>query len=271
VDEILTDLSPGVLGQAVKNNLYAFFREMGRAVSVEVGEEAGLRWWHAPVAHAWFRGVLSLAAAENDETDTIERMTEYFRERNALPFTWWLAPDVPNQGWDRALRAQGLAYHADTPGMALALKDLPGTPPAPAGLEIRPVDNLAELRVWTRTFVTGYGLPDELEAPFYEMLAGMGLDWPVRNYLGYLEGEPAATSSVYLGAGVAGIQCVATVASARGRGLGGAMTLRPLYDAQERGYRAGILQSSQMGYKVYLRLGFAVVCTVDYYERGLES
>jgi predicted acetyltransferase len=68
---------------------------------------------------------------------------------------------------------------------------------------------------------------------------------------------------VFLGAGVAGVQFVATLPEARGQGLGAAMTLAPLRAARDLGYQAGILQSSEVGYKVYLRLGFVKVCEVD--------
>jgi ribosomal protein S18 acetylase RimI-like enzyme len=108
-----------------------------------------------------------------------------------------------------------------------------------------------------------------MQAPMLEVMTHIGWDWPVRHYLGYVDGEPVTTSSVFLAEGVAGIQFVATLPKARGRGLGGAMTLASLYDARDLGHRAGVLQSSEMGYKVYLRLGFKQVSWVDYYFKAL--
>jgi len=43
------------------------------------------------------------------------------------------------------------------------------------------------------------------------------------------------------------------------------MTRAPLCEAYGRGYRIGILHSSQMGLKVYRRLGFQEFCTVSEY------
>jgi predicted acetyltransferase len=102
-----------------------------------------------------------------------------------------------------------------------------------------------------------------MTGPFFELLRGLGLSLPIRHYLGYLGDQPVATSTLSLGAGVAGIYNVATLAEARGRGMGAALTLQPLREAAGMGWQCGILQSSEMGYSVYQRLGFKEVCRVE--------
>src|SRR5262249_44531774 len=79
---------------------------------------------------------------------------------------------------------------------------------------------------------------------------------PIHYYLARLDGEPVATAMLAQAAGVAGIYGVATIERARRRGIGTAVTLAPLLDARDRGYVAGVLQSSEMGYGVYARMGF---------------
>jgi GNAT superfamily N-acetyltransferase len=79
---------------------------------------------------------------------------------------------------------------------------------------------------------------------------------PWRMFVGYLDGEPVATNMLFNGAGVASVYAVATVPTARGKGIGGTITLKPLLLARERGYRYGVLFSSEMGVSVYERIGF---------------
>ena len=65
-----------------------------------------------------------------------------------------------------------------------------------------------------------------------------------------------STSVLFNGGGFASIYGVATVPEAQGRGLGAAITLKPLLMARDEGYRHATLFSTELGHPVYLRIGF---------------
>ena len=93
------------------------------------------------------------------------------------------------------------------------------------GLEVCVVADDESLHVWARVFTLGYGLPPEWEPSVYELTMRLGLEFPIRNYLGFWNGEPVATSCLFFGAGVAGVYSVSTVPVARAKGIGAAITL----------------------------------------------
>ena len=68
-----------------------------------------------------------------------------------------------------------------------------------------------------------------------------------------------------------GIYVVATIPEARRQGIGTALTLAPLREARAMGYRIGILHASQMGLRVYRRLGFQEYCKMSCYEWAGET
>jgi predicted GNAT family acetyltransferase len=61
------------------------------------------------------------------------------------------------------------------------------------------------------------------------------------------------------------------VPEARGKGIGATMTLKPLQEARSMGYGVGILQSSEMGYPVYKRLGFKHLCQIENFYLTFSS
>ena len=110
-------------------------------------------------------------------------------------------------------------------------------------------------------------IPEEGLAVLLELVSKLGFtdDPSLHFYLGMLEGKPVATSLLYLRGGVAGIYNVTTLLGARHQGIGSALTVAPLLQAQTLGYRIGISQSSPMGLHLYCLLGFREYCTFQAY------
>jgi len=214
------------------------------------------------------RNLVSLLCSRlpgEDEGHLIDHTLAYFRASNVPVVSWWLEPHLPAASWERQLERRGFRYERGTPGMAVDLRNLPEDGHGVAGLEIVSVQDAPALRVWTQTMMAGFGLPSAWEPGLWSLLEGLGLNLPLRHYLGYLCGQPVAISTLFLGAGAASLQYLATVPQARERGIGRAMALRVLRDGLSLGYRAGVLQSSEMGYNLYLQLGLRTLCHVGYF------
>jgi GNAT superfamily N-acetyltransferase len=259
--KIQTDLSETALVDAIRGNLCEFFRFLARSRSGEDGlaNERFVRWY-TPLPHPWFNGILCSAPPAQADGDFIQETIQYFKERGVGVFTCWLEPHLKRSKWEPFLSEYGFGFSDSTPGMAIDLQTLPQSASMPQGLEIRSVEDESTMRTWAQVFTRGYGLPQDWENMIFDVWFKMGLDFPICNYL---DGKAVSTSTLFYGAGVAGIYDVATLPKARGRGLGTALTLAPLLDARQAGYCIGTLQSSDMGFSVYKNMGFQHLCQIE--------
>jgi ribosomal protein S18 acetylase RimI-like enzyme len=270
MEQIQTNVSDEALVTAIHANMCDFFRHTSQSDPAEHFETKRFTRWYTPLPHPWFNGVLSSDLPANGDDPFIAETIEYFRDKGVNTFTWWLEPHVKRADWEAVLSKHGFGFSDDTPGMAVDLQRLNESMQTVNGLELRVVTDEASLQAWTKVFLNGYGLPSAWESITGELWLQLGLEFPMRNYLGYLNGEPVSTSTLYFGGGAAGIYCVTTLPEARGKGIGAALTLQPLLDAREMGYRVGVLQSSDMGFNVYKKLGFRHLCQIENFHLSIR-
>jgi len=267
---IQADLTDEALITAIRANLCDFYRHLGS--NNPAGYFANERFirWHTIVPHPWFNGVLSLQPPTKEDDAFIRETIQYFHKNDVGVFTWWVEPPMPAAEWEPPLIHHGFGFSDDTPGMAVDLHTLNESVQEVDGLEIRSVEDEESLRTWSHVFTNGYGLPENWEPMIHEGWLNLGLDLPMRNYIGYLNGKPVSTSCLFLGGGVAGVYSVSTLSEARGKGIGAAITLKPLQDARAMGYRVGTLQSSDMGFNIYKKLGFRHLCQIENFYLSIK-
>lgn len=96
-------------------------------------------------------------------------------------------------------------------------------------------------------------------------LFGVSDSRPWRYFIGFVNGKPAATSLLFLGAEAAAVHWVVTLPGYRKKGIGAAMTLRALHEAREGGYKVAVLTASPYGIGIYRKIGFREFCTIRRY------
>jgi len=262
------DFSKTEMGGAVITNLLDCMLQMGSSNFAERLDTPVFSRWHTRIAHPWYNGLVVTQPPDGGAPQMVRESLDYFKSRGVGVFSWWCRPPLDPATWKSVLSPFGFRLDDATPGMALDLQRLDRARKGPPNLEIRIVDDLRMLAEWVRTFLQGYELPPAWEDGLFQLLSGLPLDWPLRYYLGLLDGRPVATSNAFLSGGVVGVMCVSTLPEARGQGLGSALTLAPLIDAESQGCQMGILQSSRMGFSVYCQLGFQHVCQVTHFVCG---
>ncbi|NUR95132.1 MAG: GNAT family N-acetyltransferase [Kribbellaceae bacterium] len=240
--------------RAIEDNAAGLLMAMGEAGGGSQRVDDRAEWtiggspidYHNAVVRASDTGVVAESLAELKKHD--------------VPGTWHVGPSMQ---LDRtALTAAGFVPAGSEPGMAVRIPDLAAPRDVP-GLEITRVTDDEALATWEATLAQGFGEGEREARWVASIYRKLGYGDPWRHYLGWLDGTPVGTATVFLGAGVAGLYFVMTVPPMRRRGIGAAITYGVLRDA---GPEYAVLGSSAAGRPVYEALGFREYCTIDLYE-----
>ena len=148
---------------------------------------------------------------------------------------------------------------------ALVLTDVPGALEAaqsglPIDLTIKRVEDEVGLEAFYSVSGTGRRWVPSVEA---------ARDPNVALLVGYVDGKAVSTSRVSGHGEVADLMGVVTVPELRRRGYGTAMTWAAVRAAREMGCGVCVLTASEMGYPVYVKMGFVRVCTLRTYVPGV--
>jgi ribosomal protein S18 acetylase RimI-like enzyme len=271
---ILTDTTEDQLGLAVQENLFDLFRAMAANLGGELEETDTLHRHFSLPTNPMFKGIWSTRHSEEGIDDSIQETIDWFKARKAPYFFWWTGPGTTPSNLGKHLQRHGLLDMAEqqqelaaglhqtgfgAPGMVADLGSMNEAvlDRVPAGFLIEEVRDEPTLYDFKHVFVETYGIPEYTGQAWVNATLQIGIGkTPWRMYVGYLNDQPVATNMLFNGAGVASVYAVATIPAARGRGIGAAITLKPLLEAREMGYRYGVLFSSEMGVRVYERIGF---------------
>ena len=266
MSNMIEDTSSDELLAALEFNMVAFWSAYGRATGSTLQVTASVVWFYTGIQVPLFNGVLSARLKPHDVKATFDSLQAKITERGA-PALWWIGPQSKPDNIGSLLEQFGLQPAGEVPGMAFDLAMMGDRPETISDFTIEQVDGAERQALWARIVGAGTGFPDAaidalvriettLSDPQYKAQ---------QRYIGFLNGIPVATSALVLDSGVAGIYAVATLPEARHKGIGRLMTVVPLLEARQMGYRVGILQASSMVYRIYEKIGFRDVCKYRLY------
>jgi GNAT superfamily N-acetyltransferase len=272
---ILTDASTEQQIAAVMGNLEALFCAMVEVLPQGELYESDTLCRHLTFPHnPMFKGVWRTRLTPGEVDQAIDETIAWFRARQAPFFFWWTADGTRPADLGDRLKARGLISMeeqqkqfapgiiqtaAGAPCMLADLQRMNETTlsQTPPGFTIEEIHTEKALYEFKQVFVEANSLPEWAGQAWVDATLRVGIGrTPWKMYLGRLEGAPVATNMLFNGAGVASVYAVATTAAARGKGIGGAITLQPLLEARQMGYRYAVLFATEMGVHAYERIGF---------------
>lgn len=267
-----TDVEPGLI-EMFDRSMVAFYVESRQRPWADIKVDDDVVWGSTGLPLQAFNGAVGATFSDETADARIETVLGYFRELR-LDMSWWVGPTSPASLGDR-LAAHGLEADGIAPGMAVSLEGW-AAPPVPQGISIEVTVDPASFHEAMDVMFEGFEMPRDTQPLFEERFGGysFGPRPTSRTYLARLDGRPVATALGAILDDVLAIYNVATVPGARRRGAGSAVTAAAMTDAQARGARWAILESSEMGRRVYEGLGFRQVTQVAIYAcnfSGMEQ
>lgn len=242
------DASPAQLERAAAMNHTSLFKQEAEALGGSYVTKGNLSWTSGT---AYSPSMVPFPELDPEQAGLLldELVDFYLKHPPKGAGCWSLDPARPDDLGARLL-ARGFQPGWRPRWMGLDLRQVQTHHPAPKGLDIV-IDNTISLDSIKDLPYAQVVIPSPQKAE----LPGQ---WT--RFVARLKGKIVAHSVVFLSVGpfgAAGIYHVGVVPRARGLGIGKAVTLAACLYARDKGYRYGVLNSTDAGRPAYEHLGFA--------------
>jgi ribosomal protein S18 acetylase RimI-like enzyme len=235
--------------RATALNEQELWREMVRWSGGRIVEERGVLLVSGPSAYL---RVAIRTDPRVDATAMVARASEFFGDEPTGFIVLVRRPD--DDDIERAALAAG--FRVGWTERPMAMHDPPSLGAVPGDVAVRVVADAPAVADYGRVVALANDDPGERErAPL--LFHGETIIAPhIAAFVAYRGAEPVACAMTLVSHRVAGVFYVATVAHARRRGLGDALTRLAARTGFEMGAEAAWLGASEMGAGLYRRIGF---------------
>jgi GNAT superfamily N-acetyltransferase len=243
---------------AIERNIYNFFILIGKKAERELNTSGMIKWIKAAPS-VWPNYLFDANYKDpNILLDHIKRQVK----SGMAPSQWFLGPGAINNDLINSMIKHGCFMIGRWPGMAVELENVNRNFTFPKDLRIVEISDdygLAQFDKIVSTAMFGGGcLGVDLVESFFN-------DENIHLYMALLDGTAVATSLLFTSAGIAGLYLISTLPKYRNMGIGKKITQVTLKAAKKLGYKIGGLFATELGEKVYRRLGFKRCGNFDIY------
>lgn len=256
---------PANTAVAIDRNMCDYWMSFGQQDRGVVHQDRAMTWSYT--GGPFFNRILDVLFNDGEVEQRIRDTHEFFRRQQAAA-TWLITPSSRPEDVAGRLRSHGCVLQERWLGMAATSNQIEWSQPGAPGVTMVRVGSDEDLRSWA-SIVTGvYRLPgaagDMLFRFFSRAESEVHDRW--RHYLAFLDGQPVATASLFLGTEEAGIYLVGTLPEHQRNGLARMLTLHAVAEAIDDGYDLLVLQATPEGHRLYRRLGFQTSHSIDAYR-----
>ena len=253
----------------IDENLRTAMRFFGQATgSGEVSPLAGVVAIYSGIDYGVFNIAMldgPIAPHSNDFDSRLREAAHYFKGRTTR-WSFWLCEDLLEPSDRRRARLSlgdfGFQAISHPPGMATS-NLLPPVVDLPK-LDVYPVSNKTLQNAFAEITALSFDIPyDVARAVYAQDSAWRGA---YQGYVGFINGRPVSIVAIVVAAEAIGVYSLATDPSHRRRGCAEAVMRAAVSDTQRRtGLERIVLQSTDVGYPLYRRMGFRDVTRFSLY------
>lgn len=174
-----------------------------------------------------------------------------------LPVYWYISPVSGTAALEDHLRAKELIHIEDYYFMHLDMTDS-NTTIKNKTLIIKQVSDVTAAEEFFHIYSVCFELSKAVEKELHIYHSKLLLDPLISayHYIGYMNGKPVGTSTVFYNSGIAGIYNITVLPEARNMFIGHDMTITALSRAKKDSYKYAALQATELGSHVYKKIGF---------------
>jgi ribosomal protein S18 acetylase RimI-like enzyme len=192
---------------------------------------------------------------------------DYFQQKQ-LPFCWWVGFDHDSDWLKDSLSAHQL-HPSEEELMMVAKSDQISWEPPPTELELKRVTGNTHIDDLIKVICQVVDSPEHHAMHTFFHAASPYLispDTHLHFFIGYVDQQPVACSSVFFSQGIASIFDVMVSPAMREKGLGKAMTFAAMKEGADSGYSDLILTATDGAKFLYEKMGFKKVKMMSVYN-----
>lgn len=185
---------------------------------------------------------------------------DHYQKKN-LPFCWWVGFDEDPDWLKDSLNSYQL-HPTEEELMMIAKSDQVKWESLPSELKLERITNDRQIEDLIEVICSVVDSSEHQAMNAFFHAAAPFLISPesdLRFFIGYVDQQPVACSSVFFSQGIASIFDVMVSPSMRGKGLGKAMTLAAMKEGTNSGYSELILTATDGAKFLYEKLGFEAI------------
>lgn len=247
---------------AIEDNLFKLSLELGKNPKGQIYDGDEIKW--AYTGGLAMNRIFPLKLEEENLDEKISDVISKFKAWNVRA-NLYVCPSTTPKKIKEYLENRGITCFRKWAGMALDLNGFISERAEIPGFTVIDVEDLKTLETWSVVSGKCFGTPENVLEDYKDMFQQAGLNGKLEYYLGILEGKPVATCCTYVDGEIGGLYWVGTLPEARGKGIASSIVLYALEKAASMGCSTSILQASDMGRGVYLKIGFREYCQIDIY------